>query len=106
MQTTKTSRVNLNLTILFLRDHEYWVAQCLEYDVTAQGKSIDDAMQAFERTLVGQVLLDTSQEKEPLAGIAQAPKHYFDLFKKAHRLADPMPFYVPAGLPNIFVNAK
>ncbi|HXM94159.1 MAG TPA: hypothetical protein VOA64_07890 [Candidatus Dormibacteraeota bacterium] len=106
MQTIKQSRVNLNLTILFLQDHEYWVAQCLEYDVTAQGKSIEEAKLAFERTFVGQVLLDASQGKEPLAGIGQAPREYFEQFKKAQRLAEPMLFYVPQASPNIFVNAK
>ena len=66
--TTKIARFNFPLTILFLQDHGYWVAQCLEYDITAQGKTIDAAKLAFERTFVGQVLVDTQKGKEPLEG--------------------------------------
>lgn len=104
--TTQVQRINLILTILLLQDHGYWVAQCLEYDVTAQGKNIDEAMTAFERTLVGQVLLDTEQGKQPLSGIGQAPKQFFDLSKKARRLTDSVPFYVPPQQPNVLVNAR
>jgi hypothetical protein len=103
MQTiTKTFR----LTILFLRDRDYMVAQCLEYDITAQGKNLEEAKNAFERTFAGQIVLDVKEGKEPLAGIAQAPAVYFELFKKADRLADSMPLYIPHEMPSPFsVNA-
>jgi hypothetical protein len=93
------------VSIVILHDGEAWVAQCLEYDVTAQGTSMKKAMKAFEKTFIGQIILDIKADKEPLQGIPQAPAEYWDKFEEGERLADRKPFRVPEGVPPGFIIA-
>jgi hypothetical protein len=96
----------LVLSVVFIKDQcSNWVAQCLEFDIAAQGKNIKDAQQAFERTFIGQVMLDIHNSRRPLAGIGQAPKEYWDMFGGSERLADRRPFRLPPGMPPAFMIA-
>ena len=74
------------VTILFLRESDRWAAQCLEYDIAAQGESIPKAMEAFEQTFVGQIIVDVKSGKQPLEGIPQAPRFYWNQVKESVRL--------------------
>ena len=94
------------LSVLFIKDqNSTWVAQCLEFDIAAQGKTIKEAQKAFERTFLGQVGLDVRGNRRPLEGIEQAPKEYWDMFESAVRLADRKPFRLPADIPPAFMIA-
>ena len=78
----------LRLSVLLLKGATHWVAQCLEYDLAAQGKEIDDALRSFTRTLNGQILLDIQEKVAPLSRVLQAPKEYWSIFEHAKRLAE------------------
>jgi len=97
------SRKELTLSVLFLQDVTnhgiYWIAQCLEYDIVAQGKSLTDARKALERTVVGQLFIDQRMGKQPFEGIGQAPAWYFKKFETAERLASPEQFTLPNNSP-------
>jgi len=71
--------------VLFIKRGEAWVAQCLEHDIAAQGKTFDEAEKAWERTFLGQILLDAKQGKEPLKDIKPAPRFYWRKFHKEGR---------------------
>lgn len=46
------------LRVLFIKgngDTDNWVAQCLEYDIAAQGKTIREAKKMFELTMAGEL---------------------------------------------------
>jgi hypothetical protein len=94
------------LSVLFLEHAEGgWVAQCLEYDIAAQGKTLKRAMEAFERTVVGQVALDLSKQREPFQGIPQAPSEYWEEFDTAEQLRKRRSFRLPEGIPPGFIIA-
>ncbi len=93
------------VSVLFLRENEGWVAQCLEYDIAAQGATIPKAKNAFERTFVGQILVDLEKGKQPLQGIQQAPPSYWEKFEHGERLMDRRPFRLPDTLPPAFMIA-
>lgn len=96
----------LLLSVIFIKDQcSGWVAQCLEFDIAAQGKSIKDAQNAFERVLAGQVMLDMQNNRRPFTGIGQAPKEYWDMFEASERLTDRRPFRLPPGIPPAFMLA-
>ncbi len=76
-----------------------WVAQCLEHDIAAQGDTIDEALDAFEAVLTGQIIADHEAGREPLSGIAPAPDYYFEHFRRAHPLAEATPFRISDGVP-------
>ena len=43
------------LDVLFIKDGTAWTAQCLQYDVSAQGESLKDAQRAFEYVLAVEI---------------------------------------------------
>lgn len=72
-----------SVRVIAYRDGDgLWVAQCLEYDVAAQGSNPDEA---YERILVA-LELDCAESIKvhgaPFAGIEEAPSHFFDLWEK------------------------
>lgn len=91
------------LSVLFIQGRESWVAQCLEYDIAAQGKTFSDVKRAFERTFIGQVMLDIKSGKEPLCGIPKAPDIYWERFARSERLKDEERFRLPDNMPPGFM---
>ena len=90
-----TKKHIFHLNILLLQEAQIWVAQCLDYDIVAHGKTIPDAMSSFERVFAGQVVLDVEDGKAPLDDILPAPIEYWKLFENALRIADKKRFNVP-----------
>ena len=88
-------RLDFKLSVLLRREGAMWVAQCLEYDIVAQGETIPVVKEAFAQTFAGQVFVDLHYNAEPLCGFTQAPREYWDQFKTAERLADRQPIYIP-----------
>ena len=76
------------LSVVLLQEGDAWVAQALEFDIAAQGKTLKAASDAFERTVVGQLIVDMSNGQAPFDGIDQAPKEYWDRFDSAKRIED------------------
>ena len=58
-----------------MREADYWVAQCLEHDIAAQGKTLPEVEDAFRKTVVGQIVLDLRKGREPLDSY---PVTYFE----------------------------
>lgn len=71
-----------NIQVLFLREGRSTVAQCLEYNIAAQGEDVQIAKWRFARTILGQAALDRLRNKEPLAGIGEAPKMYWEMSQR------------------------
>lgn len=100
--TPKT--LDFKLSVLLLMEEGMWVAQCLNYDIAAQGKTLEAAKEAFARTFAGQVCVDLHHNVEPLSAFPPAPAEYWNQFKGAERLRDPQPILVPTeGLPSAFM---
>jgi hypothetical protein len=77
---------SIRFRVIILKEANNWVAQCLEYDIAAQSKTVDGVRIAFEKTVVGQACVDMSANKNPLADIAPAPDFYHEMFKKGESL--------------------
>jgi hypothetical protein len=89
-----------SISILLRPEGEGWAAQCLEYDIAAQGQTIQEAKYAIEKAFVGQVIVDLSTRNVPLADIPAAPAEYWKAFEGGERLADRKSFFIP--LPFLF----
>ncbi|OLE51961.1 MAG: hypothetical protein AUG51_20425 [Acidobacteria bacterium 13_1_20CM_3_53_8] len=98
-----TQEKTLVVRVLFLREGDSYVAQCLEYDIAAQGKTMPEVKRAFELTLAGQMELDVRSGKQPFEGIPKAPDTYWEMFDKALKLEDEEPISLPKGVPPPFV---
>jgi hypothetical protein len=91
---------SFSISILLRPEGNGWAAQCLEYDIAAQGATIHDAKYAIEKAFVGQVIVDLSTGNAPLADVPAAPAEYWQAFEQGERLADRKPFFIP--LPFMF----
>jgi len=70
------------MRIILFRDDEYLVAQCLEYDIAAQGRTFDEVRRAFIATFAGEVALSLQAGRKPLEGIPEAPREFWRLLEK------------------------
>ena len=48
-----------------------WIAQCLDYRISAQGPTIKETKKRFGLTIIGQIMLDNKGGKEPLKWLGQ-----------------------------------
>lgn len=87
--------ISFSISVLLRYEGEGWAAQCLEFDIAAQGKTLADAKAALEKAFVGQVVADLSNGVEPLSTVGKAPIEYWQQFERAEKLADRKPIYVP-----------
>jgi hypothetical protein len=99
-------RLTLDLSVLILRESGGWAAQCLEYDIAAQGRTKAKAKQAFEKTLIGQLIVDIKYDKIPLEGIPRAPKMYWDMIERAQSYQERKPLYMPDNVSPILAAAN
>jgi len=66
------------LDVVLINDGGMHVAQCLQYDIAAQGDTIDDAKQAFEYAVAAEIGYCISTGRT-LADLPAAPKCYWNL---------------------------
>jgi hypothetical protein len=83
------------VSVLLHRDGAAWVAQCLEYDVAAQGSTVGEAKNNFLRTLSTQIVFDVKDGKRPLEGLDRAPASYFDHLGEVISGGPDLPVCVP-----------
>lgn len=76
-ETTQTIRLVVN--VLLIKD-EVWSAQCLEHDVCAQAKTIQQAVRELGRMLVAEAALQKSL-KRTLDDIPPAPMMYWRMYE-------------------------
>jgi len=74
------------MTIVMFKENDWWIAQCIEYDLAAQGRNIDDAQYEFQRMFCGRIMV--AQElgiDDPLGDLPRAPKKFQTLLNKASK---------------------
>jgi hypothetical protein len=63
----------LLLTVLFVKGDHEWIAECVEYDLVAQGATQEEACRSFERVLRGRLMVDGMKMRRPLEGSQRSP---------------------------------
>jgi hypothetical protein len=76
-ESMKTSKIKAKLKVTLFPDSagksKLWVAQCLDYDLVAQGETIEKAQQSFIRVLKGHVHLSLLNGEVPFDCIDTKP---------------------------------
>jgi hypothetical protein len=85
------------IDVLLLQEGEWWSAQCLEYDIAAQAKTLPELRNEPERVLLLHVILAQEEGKRPFDEMRPAPKKYWDMFAAAKLRVegDELPFRLP-----------
>ncbi len=73
---------------------EGWSAQCLEYDIAMQAKTLTDLIYEINRVMIGNFLVSKELGLEPFANFKSAPPVYWQLFDQAKTsiCREPIPF--------------
>ena len=76
----------LETHFLIFKEDYGWTAQGLDYDITAQGKTIEEAYTAFKEQMGNHIFLaehyneNPDKEFDPMAGFPQAPPKYWTMW--------------------------
>ena len=71
------------VSVVLFRSAGWWVAQCLEYDIATQAKTLEDLCYELQRVLVGRLTVSQELGLEPFRGLPAAPQKYWNMFNKA-----------------------
>jgi hypothetical protein len=75
---------------------EWWIAQCLEYDIATQARTLDDLLVEVDRILVGHLIVGKIEGREPFSNIPKAPKRFWEMYQRARTRLSPVE---PESLP-------
>jgi len=65
------------------QEGEWLSAQCLEYDIATQAKTLDGLISELQRILRAHIATSLTLDKKPFAGVPKAPQRFFDLFEQS-----------------------
>ncbi len=74
------SKSNIDLNILLIKENNVWVAQCIDYDINAQGDTIPESINLLIETVAMRLAYDIENGIEPLSKVVPAPIMYYDLY--------------------------
>ena len=76
----------MELNLLIFKEGDWWVAQCLEYDIAAQATgTIRDVVREFQQVFDGRIAACQEERIDPF-GLPKAPEYFWKLFKTALKL--------------------
>jgi hypothetical protein len=72
-----------NLSVVTFQEGEWWCAQCLQYDITAQAKTLPDLHYELERVIFSHLCVSAELGREPFEGLQAAPDKFWTMFEKS-----------------------
>ena len=104
------------ISVVVIQEGEWWSAQCLQYDIAAQAKTIEDLQHELAKTLLAYMVLSKEKGVEPLSDIEPAPQKYWDMYKRAWgtvtgdtpplRLPEAPPMPIPVPILKLFEDRR
>jgi len=104
MGTKARTRRRYVIRAVVFQEGEWLCAQCLEYDLAAQAKSLRQLFKALERLIAGHIAVRLRHKQQPFRDLPRAPKKYWTLFRRS-RLALPAPTFRTLRLRGVIVAA-
>jgi len=69
--------------VVVFQEGDWVYAQCLEYDITAQGKTLNDCLYELDRLIAGYIAISIERGLEPLRDLKLAPRRFLDWFERS-----------------------
>ena len=82
----RSSTASGMIRIVCLKEDEHWIAQCLEYDIVAQAKSLPKLHAAFALAFISHIAVREHTGQGLFEGVPKAPKKYYKLFEEGTSL--------------------
>ncbi len=90
------------LQVLLYKKEDWWIAQCLEYDITAQAKTLEDVQYELSRLFIFRFIACKEEGIDPLESLPPAPQKFWDMYRVGLRAqANKLRFQAPAGTPSL-----
>jgi hypothetical protein len=91
----------MTLSVLVFQEADWWVAQCIEYDIASQQKSRERLAQEIVREIAGYMIIarELGNTVVQLASLPSAPEAYRDAFVQAADIS--LPFFHRATRPRL-----
>jgi len=86
---------NLELRVLVTTDGSRWVAHCVDYDIVAQAKSLEDLAYEFSRLTMVHLAVCLEFGSEPFTSLPPAPEEIRKAYARSNRLELDFPRFVP-----------
>lgn len=89
----------IEISVVLYQEGNCWIAQGLEYDITAQAFSLPELHQRFALKVAAEVVISIDLGKEPLQGLSPAPEVFWRMFEDAPMSvsAEPPPVRIEDG---------
>lgn len=97
-----SGKENTVRVIVFCEADQY-VAQCLEYDIATQAKSIEAVIDRMELTLDAEFAHCAEADVEAHTAIAPAPNYYHELWESRYASLERIKLPKPDGAPQVQV---
>lgn len=102
VQAQKTDTYRLD--VLFFKEKDMWVGQCLQHDLVSDGGSLRECMNQFAFLLVGRILVASELGTAPFENIPPAPQRFWERYHRAVRVRPEEPaFELPGSVPPAFM---
>ncbi len=91
---------SIDINVVLYQEDSHWIAQGLEYDITAQAPSLPELRERFARKVAAEVAISLELRLEPLGGIDPAPERFWRMFDEAKMSVamESPPFAIPGGV--------
>lgn len=86
------------LKVLVLQENGFYVAQCLNFDIAAQGKNFEELEKNFADTVMSHIVLALEFDEEPFECLKPTPEFYKNIYKKAQPIQKSLKFPKPTTL--------
>ena len=73
----------VSVQVVVFQEGDWVCAQCLEYDIAAQGKTLDDCLYELYRLIVCHIAISVEHGLEPLRSLKPAPTRFWEWFERS-----------------------
>ena len=80
---TPASGKRYTIRAVVLQEGEWLSAQCLEYDIATQARTLDDLSYELQRIIAGHIATSRKFGKKPFEGVPKAPEKYWKMFEQS-----------------------
>jgi hypothetical protein len=94
---------SFEVNVLAFREGELWVAQCIEYDISARSDTLESAMTAFRRAFAANLAANRELGRNALDGVPPAPQHYREMFESGKSVQEKLPAGRPVAVADLRV---
>jgi hypothetical protein len=79
-----TARDEFRVSVILYPEDGFWIAQGVEFDITARGRDPVEASERFNDKFGAELIMSIEVgDEEPLSGVGSAPQEFWTMYKNA-----------------------